>query len=240
MLERETILQAVAGAWWEKSPRMMEFVNRHLNREGAKIFAKEHTFFAAHFPRWFGNIIGNCPHLEVRRYMISNMYVEEVKDPTIDDTHYESMVKFGEGLGLRRDEILNYVPSVPMQMAVHYWENMSRTRPWLEGFAAIGGLELTNHGELAARYGQSPLNSLKNWAPLGLERKSLTHWEAADAADPHEEGHSEETVRILVQHVKGKEEADAVLASLTQSITVFRYVYDLIGDQAIAARHRGR
>lgn len=46
--------------------------------------------------------------------MISNMYVEEVKDPTIDDTHYESMVKFGEGLGLRRDEILDYVPSVPM------------------------------------------------------------------------------------------------------------------------------
>lgn len=62
MLERETVLEAVAGAWWEKSPRMMEFLNHHLNREGAKIFAKEHTFFAAHFPRWFGNIIGSCPH----------------------------------------------------------------------------------------------------------------------------------------------------------------------------------
>jgi len=235
MLRREDVLQAVANAWWEKSPRMMEFINRHLNREGAAFFAREHTFFAAHFPRWFGNIIGNCPFLSVRRYMIANMYVEEVKDPTIDDTHYESMVKFGEGLGLRREEILGYVPSIPMLMAVHYWDNVSRTKPWLEAFAAIGGLELTNHGELAARYGQSPLNSLKNWAPLGLDREFLTHWEAADAADPHAGGHSEETVRILVEHVDSRREAETVLAALTQSIDVFRYVYDLIGDRAIAA-----
>jgi len=57
-----------------------------------------------------------------------------------------------------------------MRMAVHYWDNISRTKPWLEGFAAVGALELTNHGELAARYGQKPLNSRYNWEPLGLVR----------------------------------------------------------------------
>jgi len=235
MLERKIVLQTVADAWWEKAPRMVEFVNHHLNREGAKIFALEHTFFAGHFPRWFGNVIANCPYLEVRRYMIGNIYVEEVKDPSIDDTHYESMVKFGEGLGLKRDEIIKYVPSIPMQMGVHYWDNVSRTKPWLQGFAAIGGLELTNHGKLAAKYQQRPLNSLKNWEPLGLDKKFLTHWEAADLADPGEEGHAEETVRIIVEYVKDKEEAVAVLNMITQSIGVFRYIYDLIGDRAIAA-----
>ncbi len=85
-----------------------------------------------------------------------------------------------------------------MRMAVHYWDNISRTKPWLEGFAAVGALELTNHGELAARYGQKPLNSRYNWEPLGLGKEWLTHWEAADAADPDEGGHAEETIRIIV------------------------------------------
>ena len=238
MLQRENILDAVADSWWKKSPRMMEFVNHHLNREGAKIFAVEHTFFAGHFPRWFGNVIANCPYLEVRRYIIGNIYIEEVHDPTIEDTHYGSMVKFGEGLGLSREKVLNYVPSIPMKMAVHYWDNISRTKPWLEGFAAVGALELTNHGELAARYGQKPLNSRHNWEPLGLGKEWLTHWEAADAADPDEGGHAEETIRIIVEYAKSKEEEEVALAAVRESIDVFRYLYDLIGDRAIAAGKR--
>ena len=61
MLEKQDVLDAVASAWWEKSPRAVEFVTKHLTREGARIFALEHTYFAANFPRWFGNVIANCP-----------------------------------------------------------------------------------------------------------------------------------------------------------------------------------
>jgi pyrroloquinoline quinone (PQQ) biosynthesis protein C len=240
MLKREDILRTVAEVWWEKSPKMMEFVNHYLSREGARIFAPEHTYFAAHFPRWFGNVIANCPIHEVRRYMIGNIYVEEVDDPTIHDTHYGSMVKFGEGLGLSREEILGYAPSIPMRMGVHYWDNISRTRPWLEGFAAIGALELTNHGELAERYRQKPLNSRKNWEPLGLDEKFLTHWEAADAADPDEGGHADETLRIIVEHVKSQEEGRRLLAVVSESIETFRYIYDQIGDRAIAASKKSK
>ncbi len=240
MITKDDVLKAVANSWWEKSPRMMEFVNHHLSVEGARIFAPEHTYFAAHFPRWFGNVIANCPHLEPRRDMIGNIYVEEVDDPTIHDTHHGSMVTFGEGLGLSRQEILNHLPSIPMRMGIHYWDNISRTRPWLEGFAAVGALELTNHGELAARYGEKPLNARKKWEPLGLDPKYLTHWEAADAADPDEGGHADETVRIIVQYAKNDEEARAALSMVTESIETFRYIYDLIGDRAIAASKKSK
>ena len=238
MLEKQDVLDAVAGAWWEQSPRAVEFVAKHLTVEGARIFALEHTYFAANFPRWFGNVIANCPELPVRQYIIGNIYVEEVDDPTIGDTHYESMVKFGEGLGLKRDDIIGYKPSTPMLMATHYWDNVSRTRPWLEGFAAIGGLELTNHGELAEKYGQHPLNSRKHWQALKLDAKHLTHWEAADAADPDEGGHADETVRIIVEYARTETAAITALAAATESINVFRYVYDLIGDRAIAKAGR--
>jgi pyrroloquinoline quinone (PQQ) biosynthesis protein C len=235
MITKEDIFKAIADAWWERSPKIVEFVNKHLTVEGARIFTPEHTYFAAHFPRWFGNVIANCPVIEPRAYMIDNMYVEEVDDPTIHDTHHGSIVTFGEGVGLSREEVLNHEPSIPMRMGIHYWDNVSRTRPWLEGFAAIGALELTNHGELAARYREVPLNSRKKWEPLRLSPKYLVHWEAADAADPDEGGHADETIRILVKYAKTQEEGAAVLKVVSESINVFRFIYDHIADRAIAA-----
>ena len=220
MLTRDQILDIVGKTWWENGNILMDFIHHHLSREGAKVFTKEHCAFAARFPQWFGNIIGNCPHLEV-------------SDPTIDEGHYESLVKFGVGLGLTPEEILNYEPMISMQMAFSYWDHTSRTKPWVEAFAAIGGLELVNHGELAARYGEKPVVSVELWAPLNLPREAMTHWIAAEAADPHEVGHGEETVRILCKYTKTVEQARAVLATLKQGLSVFRYQYDQIGKAAI-------
>ena len=238
MLTREELLDVVGKSWWEGKNLLIEFVQKHLSAAGVRIFALEHCAFAAHFPQWFGNIIANCPYIEARRYMIENMFVEEVRDPTVTDGHYESLVKFGIGLGLKRDDIVNYRPSISMRMALHYWDNISRTKPWLQGFAAVGGLEVSNHAELAARYGQVPLVSKKIWAPLRLPDSALTHWQAAEVADPHEGGHGEETLRILIEYARTKEEEERVKAALGESVAVFRYQYDQIGKAAIEASQR--
>ena len=55
-------LEAVVGrVWWERPNALAEYIKRDLRPEGAGIFALEHCVFANNFPRWFGNIIGNCP-----------------------------------------------------------------------------------------------------------------------------------------------------------------------------------
>jgi pyrroloquinoline quinone (PQQ) biosynthesis protein C len=136
---------------------------------------------------------------------------------------------------MTREEVLNQVPSIPMRMGIHYWDNVSRTRPWLEGFAAVGGLELTNHGELAARYGEIALNARKKWEPLGLEAKYLVHWDAADAADPGEGGHADETVRLIAKYARTDEECRGALDAVRESVNVFRFIYDNIAERAILA-----
>ena len=73
----------------------LEFLTKHLSIEGAKVWLLEHAVFADHFPRWFGNVVARCPHIEARRYMIENMYVEEVEDPTVKEGHYETQSKWG-------------------------------------------------------------------------------------------------------------------------------------------------
>ena len=61
----------------------------------------------------------------------------------------------------------------------------------------------------------------------------MTHWLAAEAADPNEGGHGEETIRILCEYTKTPEQERAVLATLRQSLSVFRYQYEQIGKAAI-------
>ena len=108
-----------------------------------------------------------------------------------------------------------------MRMGIHYWDNISRTRPWLEGFAAVGSLELTNHGELASRYGEIALNSRRKWEPLGLDSKYLVHWEAADAADPGESGHADETVPSSSNMPKRRKNASECSMSCAKASTCF-------------------
>ena len=235
---REAVLKTAGEAWWAEPCALKDWLEQGPEPQGARVFALEHTVFAAHFPQWFGNLVANCPDLAARRYMIENMYVEEVEDPTIHDNHLESMIKFGIGLGLSRDEIVSYSPSITMVMATHYWDNAARTKHWLEGFAAVGGLELTNSGELAARYGGTPINSRVHWAKLRLGEEHLTHWEAGEAADQGAGGHGDETIRILVEYARSEDLQQRALAALRESLEVFRYQYDTIGRMAFAASGR--
>ena len=124
---------------WKNFSAFDNWIDHHFCREGAAVFAREHCVFARHFPRWFGNMIGNCPEMDARQYMIDNMYVEEVKDPAISTGHYESMVNFSVALGVNtRKFIENYKGAIYTRMALAYWDRASRAWPWLESFAEIG------------------------------------------------------------------------------------------------------
>ena len=236
---QEEILGLVGRVMWEKPHALTEFYLNHMSRAGAGVYALEHSVFADLFPRWFGNIVGSCPHLDARQYMIENMYVEEVRDPTIDAGHYESLVDFAVALGYDRDFVYSYKGAVYTQMATAYWDWASRTKPWLEAFAAVGGLEVGKSPEIAARYGMSRLVGRGRWTSLDLPGKALTHWEAADEADLPEGGHSDETVNILVRYADTEEKQNAVLESLEQSMQVHRFRSDLIGQDAIKASKGG-
>lgn len=106
----ETMFQRVGEAWWENPAAIIKYVQGDPTPAGMKVFSMEHCYFAERFPRWFGNIVANCPHLDARQYMIENMFVEEVKDPSIEAGHYESMVDFAVATGAERQEVYDYTP----------------------------------------------------------------------------------------------------------------------------------
>lgn len=235
----ELIHQEVGKLWWEDHASIITYIQGNPTEDGMRAFSLEHCYFAERFPRWFGNIVSNCPILKARQYMIENMFVEEVKDPAIDAGHYESMVDFAVATGANRQDVYDYKPSITQIMATHYWDDISRTKPWLEAFAGVGGLEFTNSAKLADRYNQTPLNSRENFLKFADQSKmtatDMAHWEAATEADTGEDGHGQQTINILTRYADTAEKQQGVLDAMLESISVFKFQYDLIGKMAFAA-----
>jgi pyrroloquinoline quinone (PQQ) biosynthesis protein C len=232
---QEAILDLLQQFRWG-TPTLLEQYNRnHLSREGARVYALEHCVFAANFPRWLANITGNCPHLEVRKYLIENMYVEEVKDPTIPTGHYESLVDFAVALGVDREFVHGYGGAPITKMRITYCDWVSRNKPWLEAFAAIAGNEVARGKEMIKRVGERARTSRKMWASLGLSDEALAHWDAADEADSAEGGHGDAPLEILKKYAVTQEQQDACLEAMRERQQVNRIWSDQLGVWAYEA-----
>ena len=232
---KELFLDMIGKETHETPNLWGEYMRHHLAREGAKHFALEHTVFAANFPSWLANICGRTPHLDVRRYLIENMFVEEVKDPTIPVGHYESMVDFTEALGVDRDYIYDSKGTTITKMMIAYCEGVSRTKPWLEAFAAIAGNEVSRGTEMIKRYGEGVKSTRERWAPLNLPPEALLHWDAAVAADSSEGGHGDMPLEILMKYADTNEKQEACIGALRERKQVSRVHSDSVGRDAFAA-----
>lgn len=238
MSGEDEFLQKMAKVIWQNRwGRFSAFdtwLDNHLCPKGAAAFAREHCVFARHFPRWFGAIIASCPEMDARQYMIENMYVEEVRDPTIETGHYESMVDFAVGLGEDRDFIQTYKGAIYTRLAIAYWERASRSWPWLEGFAAVAGLEAARGPQVKAMGRTRPMTR-SVWEPLGLDDKAMAHWSAGDEADLPEGGHGDMTLRIMAKYSDTPAKQERVLEILEESMQVRWYHFDQIGRDALLA-----
>jgi pyrroloquinoline quinone (PQQ) biosynthesis protein C len=234
----EAFEQHMAQIIWDnrwKNPHALQiWVENYLDRAGAAVFALEHCVFADHFPRWFGSIIGNCPHLRARQYMIDNMYVEEVVDPTITTGHYESLVDFAVALGHERDAVYNHRGQIYTRMAMAYWERASRGWPWLEAFAAVCGLEAAR-GPAVSKIGKVNKMRRATWEPLGLSEEALAHWSAGEEADFHEGGHGDMTLKILAEYADTEDAQARVLEVIEETTQVRWYHFDQIGRDVLKA-----
>ena len=96
MITKEDVLKTIADAWWERSRRSWN--SSTITYHGGCADFHTGTYL---FRRTFSSLVRQrhrqLPGSGPRSYMIGNIYVEEVDDPTIHDTHHGSMVTFGKG-----------------------------------------------------------------------------------------------------------------------------------------------
>jgi pyrroloquinoline quinone (PQQ) biosynthesis protein C len=119
-----------------------------LSVEQARIYhgnyLKYMSFFAWKFPSWLMSVASLCPYQDVRREIIKDCVDEEVGDPDAGGRpHIELLYDEAETCGVSRQEIFATKAPPAILACINAWENLTRTLGWLPGYAAIGGLEIT-------------------------------------------------------------------------------------------------
>jgi len=110
-----------------------------VSPEGARVFVQQWGLFTRHSRQCWANVVGNCPVVEARRFMVKENLYEEEAD--IKTSHFEKLARLGIRLGLSREQIEKAEPFPTTEAALLGWEALTRNRHWLEGLAAKAVLE---------------------------------------------------------------------------------------------------
>lgn len=229
---KEEILRLIAS--FGKEPDARELAEeRGLTVAGGRQFVLERNWFNRSWPRWLAAVVANCPHKDVNRYLISNMYEEGVCDSRVGTDHNDLLMRLGEKLGLTREKIQQHAASPVTVAATSYWDNVARTRPWLEGFATLVCLEIrTSRRAMGPHYNGRRTRSSDAWAKLELSPDTLETFTNHEAAD---EDHGYEALELLLKHVDSQEEQENVCHAIRESLTVERMFKNNIGNLMLAA-----
>jgi pyrroloquinoline quinone (PQQ) biosynthesis protein C len=156
------------------------------------------------------------------------MYEEGVCDSRVGTDHNQLLIRLGEALGLTSQEIQDYQASPVTVAATRYWENVARTRPWLEAFATFACLEIrTSRQAMGPHYRGRRTRSSDAWAKLRVPPKALETFTNHEAAD---EGHGYEALALLLKYADSEERQERILYAVRESLTVERMFKNNIGN----------
>ncbi|BDB99384.1 TenA family transcriptional regulator [Saccharolobus caldissimus] len=101
----------------------------------------EHQHFLKNWVRILSSIIFKSDRDEVIKYELENIAVEFI-GYNGRPSHYELLLRMGESLGMKREEILATPPLPGTQSAIKTWRKIAESKSWVETMAAMHSLEL--------------------------------------------------------------------------------------------------
>ncbi len=174
-------------------------------------------WFSRAFPRFISNVHNKCPEFEVRRALVANMYEEEVHDADLGNYHVGQQLKEAKAMGLTDAEIADEsVVSPTMVACLQAWDNLTRTRSWQAGLAAVACLELTNSIEFRQRLDLPSVRDIQRQSGGNVELvKSSLHHEAKD------EEHGSEELEDLCRFITNDDLWQEVRRTTRESCMIF-------------------
>lgn len=215
--------KSVADCQWNL--KWVAYSKNQLKPEGARVLVQQWGIFTRHSRRCWAYVVGNCPHIEVRRFIVTeNLYEEEALE---GHSHFELMVRMGEALGLSAIEVVNAEPLPTTVVALHAWEALTRNRSWYEGLAAKAVLERTNNPAC----GNFSALQAEHWArQLKLAPKDVEFWTLHDSVD---QVHGAGSIRLLEKYLQSDAERAAAVRAAEESMMVWRIYLDGIYEAGV-------
>lgn len=104
-------------------------------------YVLEHQHFLRNWARVLSIVAAKADIDEVIKYEIENIAVEFV-GWNGKPSHYELLIRMGESLGMKREEILSTPPLPSTLSAIKTWRWIAENKSWVETMAAMHSLEL--------------------------------------------------------------------------------------------------
>jgi pyrroloquinoline quinone (PQQ) biosynthesis protein C len=203
---------------YNNSLEWVSFSKDRLTKEAAQVLVQQWSSFTRHSRQCWAHVVGNCPHVEVRKFIVTeNLYEEEAIE---GHSHFEILVRMGIALGLTRDEIEKAKPLPTTVVAMHAWEALTKNRTWYEGLAAKSVLERTNNPNC----GNFSHNEAERWVrQLALSKEDTEFWWMHDSVD---QIHGDGSLNLLEKYLKGETERQAVLRAAEESMMAWQVYFD--------------
>lgn len=217
-------LDRIVANYHPKS-KWFAFSRERLSVEGARVLVEQWGIFNRHSRRCWAYVVGNCPHMEIRKFIVSeNLYEEEAVEGR---AHFDLLLRLGKAIGLTADQIWQAKPLPTTVVALHTWETLTKNRTWYEGAAAKVMLERTNKPEC----GNFSAAETKNWMRhLGLSLEEVEFWTLHDAVD---QIHSDGTVQLLEKYISADIQKEAALQVAEDSMIAWKIYLDGIAEAGI-------
>ncbi len=197
LLAPEALIDDLQQTLRERQPRphpvRQLLLSGRLTKEQLQWWARNQFHEFRNIHRFFGVRYQKCPVPELRRMLLENMVEEEGEDLFGGKypSHRELWVQFGEGLGIARDDILNYEPLPGIRAALEMYVSLVQQSHWA---VAIGtGLVFEGGGPKRMKEEREALEKYYSWIP----QASLDFFRAHEY---HDEGHGNMVVDVIKQH----------------------------------------
>ncbi len=189
-----------------------------VEREGLRSFAVQFFLQVREFPRAVSALHASCPFPEERRLLAESVYEEETgRISGCGLPHPELFIRFGEGVGLRREELVEGEALPSTAALIHWFELSTRQRSFLEGSAATN---LAAEGQVPGAFGPFARALEKHY---GLSREQVAFWDVHEIAD---RDHSDVGDHIVVRFATSDEWQERVHAAVRQSLDQWWQFFD--------------
>ena len=189
-----------------------------LTKSAARVLIQQWSIFTRHSRQCWAFVVGNCPIVEVRKFIVTeNLYEEEAQE---GHSHFEILARMGMALSLTRDEIVNAKPLPTTVVALRAWEALTKNRTWYEGLAAKSVLERTNNPNC----GNFSHYQAEHWMrQLRLSKEDTEFWWMHDSVD---QIHGDGSLQLLEKYLKTDEQKQAALRAAEESMMAWQVYFD--------------
>ncbi len=194
--------------------------------QGLRSFAVQFFLQVREFPRAVSALHASCPFPDQRIELAESLYEEETgRISGCNLPHPELFIRFGEAIGLRREELTDGVPLASTAALIRWFELSTRGRSFLEGAAAIN---LASEGQVPGAFGPFARGLQKHY---DLSSDAVAFWDVHEIAD---RDHADIGNHIVVRCADTDERRRAAREALERSLELWWHFFDGI-ERAIAA-----